>query len=88
MARDEFLEQMDPCYSHHGGEFGMKNWFKELMVILLARDRTYTPRRTDWRSRPVAGQATAPVSLPEGDPYATLRLPSLAKAPGLPPNSS
>jgi hypothetical protein len=71
----------------------MKSWFKKLLSLLAGRDWTRAPRRTDWRGRPAGettGGATPSVSLPEGDPYATLRLPSSAgppgAAPGVPPS--
>jgi hypothetical protein len=62
------------------------------MAFLAGRDRTRSPGRTDWRGRPV-GEGTErgipSVSPPEGDRYATLRLPSYDEpseaAPSVPP---
>jgi hypothetical protein len=68
----------------------MTSWFKRLMALLAGGGRTRAPRLTDWRGRPLGettGGAFPPVSLPEGDPYATLRLPSPARAPGAPPGA-
>ena len=57
----------------------MKHWFKRFMVLLARWDRARTPRRTDWRGRPVGestGGAIPPVNLPGWEPGATLRPPS------------
>ena len=56
----------------------MKNWLQRLVAFVAGKGLTRTPRRTDWRGRPL-GENTKegihPVSLPEGNPYATIRLP-------------
>jgi hypothetical protein len=57
----------------------MNNWFKALLALLAGRDRT--PRRTDWRGRPVGENTGGPIpsdTHPEGDLYPTLRLSSPA----------
>ena len=67
------------------GVSAVKNWFRGLMALLVGRDRTPTPQRTDWRGCPVGdhtGGAIPPVSLPGDDLNATLRPPSSAEAPG------
>jgi hypothetical protein len=70
----------------------MKNWFQRLMAFLAGKGRTRTPRRTDWRGRPLGENTEGgipPVRLPEGGPYATIRLPWYGEragdAPGVPP---
>jgi hypothetical protein len=63
----------------------MKKWFKALMALLAGGDQTRTPRRTDWRGRPVdenTGGPIPPVSLPDAKLHVTLHLPSSAEAPG------
>jgi hypothetical protein len=57
----------------------MNNWLKRLLEFLAWRGRTRTPRRTDWRGRPVAENtdgAIPSVSHPGADLYATLRPPA------------
>jgi hypothetical protein len=66
----------------------MRNWFKTLLACLVGRERICTGLRTDWRGRPPIKKtrpAIHPVGLPEEDPHATLRLPSLADASGAAP---
>jgi hypothetical protein len=56
----------------------MKDCFQRLMALLAGKGCTRTPRRTDWRGRPLGENAEGgipPVRLPKGDPYATLCLP-------------
>jgi hypothetical protein len=67
----------------------MRNWFTRWMTFLTGRDQARTPRRTDWRGRPLgenAGGAGPPVSPPERKRYATLNQASFPEAPGVPPS--
>jgi hypothetical protein len=63
----------------------MKNWFQRLMAFLAGTGLPSTPGRTDWHGRPLRENTQggiAPVSLPERDPYATLRLTRYGVRPG------
>jgi hypothetical protein len=65
----------------------MTSWFKRLMGLLAGKGRTRTPRRTDWRGRPMGentGAALPPVSHPRADRYTTLGLSSFADADARP----
>jgi hypothetical protein len=67
----------------------MKRWFNRLMALLARKRRTRSPRRVDWRGRPLAEGAdgeTSGIGDPDGALYATLSLPwcdAGARRPGL-----
>jgi hypothetical protein len=58
----------------------MKNWFQRWLAFLAGEGR-----RTDWRGRPLSEDTEGripPVRLPEGDPYATIRVPRYGERAG------